>query len=130
MLPELARGTHTLVVCDDPCTTYGFGEYVQGWLTSVPTAAEAGFPGFGVSSWSAVMAPKGTPEAVIARLSEAIVQVLRSPEAPAVILDAEDHVSIFGQQTELHSALLNLVINACKYTLEGGTIEVRQIDVM
>lgn len=40
-MPALPRGTYTLVVCDDPCTTYGFGEYVQGWLTSVPTAAEA-----------------------------------------------------------------------------------------
>lgn len=41
VVPELPRGTYTLVVCDDPCSTYGFGEYVQGWLTSVPTAAEA-----------------------------------------------------------------------------------------
>ena len=41
VLPELERGTYNLVVCDDPCTTFGFGEYVQGWLTSVPTAAEA-----------------------------------------------------------------------------------------
>jgi hypothetical protein len=41
VVPDLPRGTYTFVVCDDPCTTYGFGEYVQGWLTAVPTAAEA-----------------------------------------------------------------------------------------
>jgi hypothetical protein len=40
VLPDLPRGMHTFVVCDDPCTTYGFDESVQGWLTSVPTAGE------------------------------------------------------------------------------------------
>ena len=42
-----------------------------------------------------------------------------------ITLTVEDDISIYGQQTELHSALLNLVVNACKYTLEGGKIEVR-----
>lgn len=39
-------------------------------------------------------------------------------------LKIDDDVCIFGRQTELHSALLNLVINACKYTHEDGRIEV------
>ena len=41
VLPELPRGTYTLSVCDVPCTTYGFEEFVQGWLTSVPSVGEA-----------------------------------------------------------------------------------------
>lgn len=41
VLPALPRGTHSLVVCDDPCTTWGFGEWVQGWVTAAPTTSEA-----------------------------------------------------------------------------------------
>lgn len=41
-----------------------------------------------------------------------------------ITLQVDDDVIIYGQQTELHSALLNLVINACKYTPEGGKIDV------
>jgi hypothetical protein len=40
-MPELPRGTYTFSVCDDPCRTWGFDEWVQGWLTSVPTVGEA-----------------------------------------------------------------------------------------
>jgi hypothetical protein len=40
-MPELPRGTYTFSVCDDPCRTWGFDEWVQGWLTAVPTAGEA-----------------------------------------------------------------------------------------
>lgn len=40
-VPELPRGMYTLSVCDDPCRTVGFGESVQGWVTLMPTIAEA-----------------------------------------------------------------------------------------
>jgi hypothetical protein len=40
-MPELPRGTYTFSVCDDPCRTWGFDEWVQGWLTAVPTLGEA-----------------------------------------------------------------------------------------
>lgn len=38
--------------------------------------------------------------------------------------DIELDIMIWGNQLELHSALLNLVVNACKYTLEDGIIDV------
>jgi two-component system phosphate regulon sensor histidine kinase PhoR len=42
-----------------------------------------------------------------------------------ITLHNDESIEVYGQSTELHSALLNLVINACKYTLEGGKINVR-----
>lgn len=39
-------------------------------------------------------------------------------------VDIEPSIIVYGQQTELHSALLNLVVNACKYTHEDGRIHV------
>ena len=50
-------------------------------LPDVPTVAESGFPGFDASLWLAIMAPAGTPAAVVNRLNKEIVAVVRSPDA-------------------------------------------------
>jgi tripartite-type tricarboxylate transporter receptor subunit TctC len=46
----------------------------------LPTLHESGFPGFDVNTWDCLVAPAGTPKAVIARLSSETVKVLRMPE--------------------------------------------------
>ena len=40
--------------------------------SGIPTVAEAGLPGFHVSLWSGLWAPKDTPKDVIGRLNEAV----------------------------------------------------------
>jgi tripartite-type tricarboxylate transporter receptor subunit TctC len=52
-------------------------------LADVPTAAEAGLPGFENGSTSGVVAPRGTPASVIARLAQAFGTALRAPETQA-----------------------------------------------
>jgi tripartite-type tricarboxylate transporter receptor subunit TctC len=47
----------------------------------IPTVDEAGLPGFYMSAWQAVWAPKGTPSALIDRLNAAIVAALADPVA-------------------------------------------------
>jgi tripartite-type tricarboxylate transporter receptor subunit TctC len=49
-------------------------------LADVPTVGEAGFPGLVVTSWQAAAAPARTPPAVVARLNDAMVRALRSPD--------------------------------------------------
>jgi tripartite-type tricarboxylate transporter receptor subunit TctC len=49
-------------------------------LPNVPTVAEAGFPDLVVTSWQAAAAPAKTPAAVVARLNDAAVRALRSPD--------------------------------------------------
>jgi tripartite-type tricarboxylate transporter receptor subunit TctC len=49
-------------------------------LPDIPTMAEAGFPGLVVTSWQAAGAPAKTPRDVIAKLNDAAVKALRSPE--------------------------------------------------
>jgi tripartite-type tricarboxylate transporter receptor subunit TctC len=46
----------------------------------MPTLAESGVPGFEANGWFAVVAPAGTPPAVVARLNAEITAVLRLPE--------------------------------------------------
>jgi tripartite-type tricarboxylate transporter receptor subunit TctC len=45
----------------------------------IPTAEEAGLPGFHISVWSGLWAPKGTPQDVIASLNAAVVHSLADP---------------------------------------------------
>ncbi|SRR5712691_1114478 len=51
-------------------------------LPDVPTMAESGFPDFTMVSFSGVLAPPGTPPAVVKRLNAAINDGLRSPARP------------------------------------------------
>ena len=48
-------------------------------LPNVPTTAEAGFPKFELEAWVALFAPAGTPPEVIAKLTAAVQESLRSP---------------------------------------------------
>jgi tripartite-type tricarboxylate transporter receptor subunit TctC len=52
-------------------------------VPDVPTIAEAGFPGFDVIAWFALFAPRGTPEPVVARLSDEIEKIVGQPEVRA-----------------------------------------------
>ncbi|OGA44982.1 MAG: hypothetical protein A3F74_13215 [Betaproteobacteria bacterium RIFCSPLOWO2_12_FULL_62_58] len=49
-------------------------------LPEVPTISEAGVPGFEAVNWFGMFAPAKTPKRIIARLNEAVVKVVRSPE--------------------------------------------------
>jgi tripartite-type tricarboxylate transporter receptor subunit TctC len=48
-------------------------------VPDVPTANEAGLPEFKVETWTGLYAPKGSPAAVLAKLSDAIAKTLADP---------------------------------------------------
>jgi len=50
-------------------------------LPEVPTIAESGLPGFEGYEWQGILVPKGTPAAIVERLSREIVTVLNLPDA-------------------------------------------------
>lgn len=52
----------------------------SGALPEVPTIDESGLPGYEVTAWNGIVAPKGTPEAIITKLNEQIRQVMAMPE--------------------------------------------------
>ena len=49
-------------------------------LAEVPTLAEAGVPGYEATIWLGVMAPKGTPAAVVSRLNAEISRITSNPD--------------------------------------------------
>lgn len=46
-------------------------------LADVPTAAQGGLPGFEVSVWHGLYAPRGTPAPILARLNQALLKALQ-----------------------------------------------------
>lgn len=66
---------------------------------SIPTAAEAGLPGFEVSTWNALFAPKGTPQAVIDRLNAAAVAALADVEVGRKLSGLGQEIPPRDQQT-------------------------------
>ena len=61
---------------------------VLGWtatkrspaLPNVPTMAEAGFAGTELEIWQGIVAPQGTPAAIVRKLNEEFVKAAQSPE--------------------------------------------------
>jgi tripartite-type tricarboxylate transporter receptor subunit TctC len=54
-------------------------------LPDVPTLVESGYPDFTLDAWTGLVAPKGTPEPIIAKLNAAITKGLQSAEAKAAL---------------------------------------------
>jgi tripartite-type tricarboxylate transporter receptor subunit TctC len=69
----------------------------------IPTVDEAGLPGFHVSNWTALFAPRGTPNAVVARLNAAIVDALADPAVRTRL--AASGLEIFPREQQTPEAL-------------------------
>ena len=55
-------------------------------LPNIPTIAESGLPGFEASSWFGLLAPAGTPAAIVARINAEVNQWLQTAEAKEKLL--------------------------------------------
>ena len=84
-------------------------------LPDVPTAGEAGMPGFEVSSLFGVLAPLGTPRPIVVRLNAEITKLLAMPEvreqllaqgAYAVITTPEQATARVHQEVEMWAKVI------------------------
>lgn len=78
-------------------------------MREVPTAAEAGLKGFEVSAWNGILAPAGTPPAIIERLVQATRIVMRRPDfeeelrgqgVEGVVLGPKEFADFIRRETE------------------------------
>jgi tripartite-type tricarboxylate transporter receptor subunit TctC len=49
-------------------------------MPDVPTIAESGVPGYEATIWLGLMAPKGTPPAIVTRLNAEVVKIVSNPD--------------------------------------------------
>jgi tripartite-type tricarboxylate transporter receptor subunit TctC len=72
MAPTIEAGQVTALATTGPVRS--------GVLPNVPTAAEAGLPGFEATIWLGIMAPAGTPQPIVDLLNAEIAKVVALPE--------------------------------------------------
>jgi hypothetical protein len=65
----------------------------------IPTVDEAGLPGFYMSAWQGLWAPKGTPNNVIGKLNAAVVDASAEPSVRARLADLGQEIFPREQQT-------------------------------
>jgi tripartite-type tricarboxylate transporter receptor subunit TctC len=65
----------------------------------IPTVDEAGLPGFYISIWSGMWAPKGTPKDIVAKLNTAVVDALAHATVRQQLADLGQAVPPRDQQT-------------------------------
>ncbi|ABP33698.1 Bug family tripartite tricarboxylate transporter substrate binding protein [Polynucleobacter asymbioticus] len=61
-------------------------------LPSIPTFAEAGYPKVEVLNWQGLIAPKGTPKAIIDKLNAAANEALKDPQLRELMLSQGNEI--------------------------------------
>lgn len=92
-------------------------------MPTVPTSAEAGFPGFELEAWVALFAPAGTPAANVTRLAAAAQAALQDPEVMKAMAAAGVEIRFQNPQTLDQTVRTDLahwskVIREAKITLD------------
>ncbi|ANN65691.1 tripartite tricarboxylate transporter substrate binding protein [Bordetella bronchialis] len=88
-------------------------------LPQVPTLAESGFPGFSAYVWSGLVAPKGTPPAIIDRLNRELKKAMDSDTVKAYMNNASVEI-ITDTPAEFHAFFQQEKIRAAKAIQEAG----------
>jgi tripartite-type tricarboxylate transporter receptor subunit TctC len=68
-------------------------------VSNIPTVDEAGLPGFYISQWTAIWAPKGTPNDIVAKLNAAAMDALTDPAVRSRFSDLTQEIPPREQQT-------------------------------
>ena len=85
-------------------------------LPNVPTIAEAGVPGYQLTSWYGILAPGRTPPNIVKKLNEMIVKVVAMPDIQRQMIEGgsdpssstpEQFESIISSDLEKYTRLVN-----------------------
>ncbi|MBO9649416.1 MAG: tripartite tricarboxylate transporter substrate binding protein [Variovorax sp.] len=74
-IPQLAGGKVRALAISSPQRLKTVSQ-----LASVPTVAESGYPGFDAITWTGLVAPAGTPPAVVDRINSEVQKILKRPD--------------------------------------------------
>ena len=68
-------------------------------MPDIPTSDEGGVPGWYMSGWFGFFGPKGMPKEIVAKLNDAMKQVLAEPAIKAKFFELGLDVATAQQQT-------------------------------
>lgn len=90
-------------------------------LPEVPTVAESGFPGFVADQWYGVVAPAGTPAAVVAKLNAEINKALALPDVAQQL--AVEGAAPMPQTPQAFAELIRLEIPRWAAVVKAGNVK-------
>lgn len=90
-------------------------------LPDTPTVAEQGVPGFESVAWWGVVAPAGTPPAIITRLNEELLKALKTPEVAEKL--AAQGMDIIGSKPEALQSFLQAEITRWAKVVKDNKIK-------
>ena len=88
-------------------------------LKDVPTTAEVGMPQIQAENWYGMVAPRGTPPAVVAKLHQAVVDAVRTPEVKEK-LGSQGAILIAGKPEEFAAYIESEIAKWAKVVQAAG----------
>ncbi|MCX7142335.1 MAG: tripartite tricarboxylate transporter substrate-binding protein [Proteobacteria bacterium] len=67
-------------------------------LPDVPTAAEAGVPGYDMRNWNGILAPAGVPDAIVAKIQADITRIFKRPDFESQIVALGAEIELLGPE--------------------------------
>jgi tripartite-type tricarboxylate transporter receptor subunit TctC len=90
---------------------------------NVPTIAESGYPGFDAIAWHGIMAPAGTPPAILGKLNAEIVKALKDPQT-AKLIEAQS-IQIVGSSPEAFASFIKQDVAVWRDVAREASIEMK-----
>jgi len=89
------------------------------WLPEVPTVAEAGLPGFEATAWFGLVAPAGTPVAIVEKINYESGKALRDPEVTKMLVSQGFDV-MGGTRLDFHTFMTAEIEKWRKVVISSG----------
>jgi len=90
---------------------------------TIPTLSESGYPGFDAIGWHGIMAPAGTPQALVNRLNAEIIKALKDPDI-AKLIEAQA-IQVVGSSPEAFANFIKHDIATWKDVARQAKVEVK-----
>ncbi len=89
----------------------------------LPTISESGYPGFDAIGWHGILAPKGTPPAIVDRLNAESVKALQDPEITKLI--EQQAIQVVGNSPQAFADFIKQDIGLWRDVAHEARVEVK-----
>jgi len=100
------------------------GEVRLSALPQVPTFTESGIPGFEVRTWYGILAPSGTAEAIVEKISNEVARIVQLPDVREEFV--AQGVESFVSTPEQFAAMMKADLARYARVIKAANIKIEQ----